>query len=58
MSGKVVTVLQLAAILALTVAPGHAPAVTTVVGLASVLCAADYTLALAWALERPEERRS
>jgi phosphatidylglycerophosphate synthase len=54
MSGKIVTVLQLAAILALTVAPGHAAAAATIVGLASVVCVADYTLALAWALERPE----
>jgi phosphatidylglycerophosphate synthase len=53
-SGKIVTVLQLAAILALTLEPGHEAAVSMIVGLASVVCAADYTLALAWALERPE----
>ena len=52
LSGKAVTVLQLAAILALTLAPHQAEAATVIVGLASVVCAADYTLALAWTLER------
>jgi hypothetical protein len=54
MSGKIVTVLQLAAILALTLHPGQAPLVTQVVGWASIACVADYTLALAWVLDRPE----
>lgn len=54
MSGKVVTVLQLAAILALTLHPGQAALVTQIVGWASIACVADYTLALAWVLDRPE----
>jgi phosphatidylglycerophosphate synthase len=54
MSGKIVTVLQLAAILALTLDAEQAVLVTQVVGWASIACVADYTLALAWALERPE----
>ena len=51
MSGKIVTVLQLMAILALTVTPGWAAWVVTGIGWASIVAIADYTLALAWALE-------
>ena len=54
MSGKVVTVLQLAAILALTVTSAWTGWVVLVVGWASILSIADYTLALAWALERSD----
>lgn len=54
MSGKIVTVLQLAAILVLTVTTGWAEWVVLVVGWASILSIADYTLALAWALERAD----
>ena len=54
MSGKVVTVLQLAAILALTVAADWTNWVVLVIGWASILSIADYTLALAWALERKD----
>jgi CDP-diacylglycerol--glycerol-3-phosphate 3-phosphatidyltransferase len=51
MSGKIVTVLQLAAILALTVNTGWTGWVVLVIGWASIVAIADYTLALAWALE-------
>lgn len=54
MSGKIVTVLQLAAILALTVTSAWTGWVVLVVGWASILSIADYTLALAWALERED----
>lgn len=54
MSGKIVTVLQLAAILALTVTSGWTEWVVLVVGWASIASIADYTLALAWALERTD----
>jgi CDP-diacylglycerol--glycerol-3-phosphate 3-phosphatidyltransferase/cardiolipin synthase len=54
MSGKIVTVLQLAAILALTLAAGWTSWIVQVVGLASIVSIADYTLALAWALERTD----
>ncbi|HUF29926.1 MAG TPA: CDP-alcohol phosphatidyltransferase family protein [Gemmatimonadaceae bacterium] len=47
MSGKIVTVLQLAAILLLTVRPEEAAQVVMIVGVASFLTIADYTLALA-----------
>jgi phosphatidylglycerophosphate synthase len=47
MSGKVVTVLQLAAILVLTVSPHRAGLVVMIVGAASCLAIADYTLVLA-----------
>ena len=50
LSGKVVTVLQLAALLVLCVAPAASPLLVTVVGLASVAAIADYTIALARAL--------
>jgi CDP-diacylglycerol--glycerol-3-phosphate 3-phosphatidyltransferase len=46
MSGKVVTVLQLVALVAVLVAPRLAPALIAAVGVASVLAIADYTLAL------------
>ena len=46
-SGKAVTVLQLAAILVLTVSPESAGLVVMIVGVASCLAIADYTLALA-----------
>lgn len=46
-SGKAVTVLQLAAILVLTVSPQSAGMVVMIVGVASCLAIADYTLALA-----------
>lgn len=52
MSGKVVTVLQLAAILALTMTSAVTGLVVMIVGWASIIAIADYTLALAWALER------
>jgi CDP-diacylglycerol--glycerol-3-phosphate 3-phosphatidyltransferase len=52
MSGKIVTVLQLTAILMLTVTAGWTDWVVLVVGWASIASIADYTLALAWALER------
>ena len=44
----------MAAILVLTVTAGWTEWVVLVVGWASVLSIADYTLALAWALERAE----
>ncbi len=47
MSGRVVTVLQLAAILVLTVSPRTAGLVVMIVGVASCVAIADYTLALA-----------
>jgi CDP-diacylglycerol--glycerol-3-phosphate 3-phosphatidyltransferase len=46
MSGKVVTVLQLVTLAALLVAPTIAPWLIVLVGVASVLSIADYTLAL------------
>ena len=46
MSGKVVTVLQLVTLAALLVAPTIAPWLIALVGVASVLSIADYTLAL------------
>ena len=52
LSGKVVTVLQLLALLALCVAPQWMGAIVVVVGVASIVSIADYTLALAVALER------
>ena len=52
LSGKLVTVLQLVALLALCVAPGWLGAIVIVVGVASIVSIADYTLALAVALER------
>jgi cardiolipin synthase (CMP-forming) len=45
-SGKVVTVLQLLTLAALLVAPVLAPVLLVMVGVASVLSIADYTLAL------------
>ncbi len=52
MSGKVVTVLQLLALLALCVAWRWMSAIVVVVGVASVVSIADYTLALAVAQKR------
>ncbi len=52
LSGKLVTVLQLVALLALCVAPRWMGAIVIVVGVASIVSIADYTLALAVALER------
>ena len=46
LSGKVVTVLQLITLAALLVAPAIAPWLIALVGVASVLSIADYTLAL------------
>ena len=46
LSGKVVTVLQLVTLAALLVAPVVAPWLIALVGVASVLSIADYTLAL------------
>jgi len=51
-SGKVVTVLQLLALLVLCAAPRFASHAVLVVGLASIVSIADYTLALARALPR------
>jgi CDP-diacylglycerol--glycerol-3-phosphate 3-phosphatidyltransferase len=45
-SGKVVTVLQLVTLVALLIAPVLAPGLIVLVGVASVLSIADYTLAL------------
>ncbi len=45
-SGKVVTGLQLAAVLAMLVAPRVAPTLILLVGVASAVSIADYTLAL------------
>ncbi len=50
--GKVVTVLQLVALLVLCVAPRWLHPVVLAIGLASVVALADYTLALALALPR------
>ncbi|MBC7791732.1 MAG: CDP-alcohol phosphatidyltransferase family protein [Anaerolineae bacterium] len=52
LSGKVVTVLQLLALLALCVAPRSMGVIVVVVGVASIVSIADYTLALAVALGR------
>lgn len=52
MSGKIVTVLQLLALLALCVAWRWMSAIVVVVGVASVVSIADYTLALAVAQKR------
>jgi CDP-diacylglycerol--glycerol-3-phosphate 3-phosphatidyltransferase len=52
MPGKVVTVLQLAALLVLCVAPESLRPLVIAVGLASIVAVADYTLALALALPR------
>lgn len=46
-SGKAVTVLQLGAILVLTLSPENAGLVVLIVGVASCLAIGDYTLALA-----------
>ena len=51
-SGKVVTVLQLIALVALLVAPVLAPWLILLVGVTSVLSIADYTLALGRARAR------
>lgn len=50
--GKVVTVLQLAAILVLTVSPALVAPTVLVVGWASIFAIADYTIVLAWTLDR------
>ena len=52
MPGKVVTVLQLVALLVLSVAPQWLHPIVLAIGLASVVALADYTLALALALPR------
>ncbi|MGI9078382.1 MAG: CDP-alcohol phosphatidyltransferase family protein [Gemmatimonadaceae bacterium] len=52
LSGKVVTVLQLLALLALCVAPQWMGWLVVAVGVASIVSIADYTLALAVTLER------
>jgi phosphatidylglycerophosphate synthase len=57
MSGKIVTVLQLGALLVLCVAPSWTAAMVLAVGLASIVALGDYTVALGVRLHRSSADR-